>query len=526
MKKLFVPIGLLLFFMLCLVPSGQAQTCVAVSQGTTPPWQLGEKCTFTSSSSPVNIGNVSGLNYFQIFFVPSGTVSAAALSLDSSATGLPSSRTTGGIISAAIIGSLTAAGSYTNSSASTPTVYGQLTPSITGSGNVTVVIYGYINAPASSGGAGPASNVSVTNFPTTQQVSASGNFNNGSIGTNGSTAPGSSTLAAGKNSGNAVPLAVDSSGNAGVNIQNATATSAPTNITSTQAVSVTVGGASIVQFSVTGTWTGTLQPKTSVDGTNYTNAVVWTTLPFSASQATVTANGTFCAIVAGANIFEVLGNTVATGTAVVNINATPGVGCPSPSLQGIYQSALPTLSSGNWSGIEVDVNGQVRLSSHMSGTTAGTAPNSTDIIGGMYNGTTTPSPTAGQSLPLQLGPQGQAFVAGEPENNSLNATKFSPQSALTTAVVVKASVGNVFGFAIMNLSGSVCYLEFINAASGPALGTNAAFSIPIPANTPFTVWSGFAGMGNFSSGISVGMATTYNGSTACGSAAAGVIFYE
>jgi hypothetical protein len=156
-SRWYTAIGLLLFFLLCLVPNGQAQTCLPVSQGATPPWQLGTKCIFTAASTPVALGNVAGLSYFQIIFVPTGTVSAATLSLDSSATA--ASYSTGGIIAAASIGAMTSAGSYANSSAVTPTVFGQLTPTITGSGNVTVVVFGYINNPAPSGGVGGNSTI-------------------------------------------------------------------------------------------------------------------------------------------------------------------------------------------------------------------------------------------------------------------------------------------------------------------------------------------------------------------------------
>src|SRR6202044_2852571 len=62
-NSLFTIVGLLVFFLLCLVPSGQAQSCIPVSQGATPPWQLGVKCVFTSASAPVPMGNVAGLNY-------------------------------------------------------------------------------------------------------------------------------------------------------------------------------------------------------------------------------------------------------------------------------------------------------------------------------------------------------------------------------------------------------------------------------------------------------------------------------
>jgi hypothetical protein len=168
----FTPLGLLLLFLLCLVPAGQAQilstNCVPVSQNPAASFQLGERCIFNSASGSVGAFPAHGLTYWQVFFVPSGTVSGATLSLDSSSTGLSGSWSTGGVVASATIGALTSAGSYANSSATTPTNYLQLTPSITGSGNVTVIVFGYTNNPAASAGGGT---VSVSNFPSTQPVS-------------------------------------------------------------------------------------------------------------------------------------------------------------------------------------------------------------------------------------------------------------------------------------------------------------------------------------------------------------------
>jgi hypothetical protein len=166
-NRYFTIVGLLIFLLLCMVPNGQAQACVPVSQGVAPSWQVGLKCTFTAASTPVSF-SANGLVFWQIFSVPTGTLSAASLSLDSSATGL--SWSTGGILSAGTIGSLTSATSYSNSSATTPTNFAQLTPTVTGTGTITVTLFGYVNNPAIAGGAG-GSNVTVTNFPATQPVS-------------------------------------------------------------------------------------------------------------------------------------------------------------------------------------------------------------------------------------------------------------------------------------------------------------------------------------------------------------------
>jgi hypothetical protein len=121
-------------------------------------------------------------------------------------------------------------------------------------------------------------------------------------------------------------------------------------------------------------------------------------------------------------------------------------------------------------------------------------------------------------------------VTPTPNAASAFATLVSSQSALTTAVVVKASAGNVYGAFVVNASASTCYLEFMNASSAPTLGTAAIFSIPIPGSGTnggvINIPSGAMAMANFSTGISVGLATAYNGASACGSAGTATVFYK
>jgi hypothetical protein len=130
----------------------------------------------------------------------------------------------------------------------------------------------------------------------------------------------------------------------------------------------------------------------------------------------------------------------------------------------------------------------------------GTAPTGTDVMA--VNNVALPSAAAGAAPSL------------------------SSQSSLTTAVVLKSSAGNLYGFSVTNGAASVCYLEFINVGTSPSLGTSALFSIPIPASGSVIVTPNEIPMAAFSSGISVGMSTAYNGSSACGSAATAVIFYK
>src|SRR5579863_2752350 len=149
MKTKLLLVALVAAALVSFAPLGNAQACSPLSQGAAPPYQLGMQCTFTASSSPV-VFNSPGLSYWQVTSMPAGTVSACSVSLDSSLNG--SSFTTGGILAAATIGSCASAASYTNSSPTTPALFGRITPTITGTGTLTVVIYGYSDNPASSGG--------------------------------------------------------------------------------------------------------------------------------------------------------------------------------------------------------------------------------------------------------------------------------------------------------------------------------------------------------------------------------------
>jgi hypothetical protein len=231
-NRWFTAAGLFLFFLLCLVPSGQAQQATPISQAPGTPWQLGLSWTFNSASPSTGTFNVAGLSYYRVLFVPTGTVSGCGFSLDSAAA-LGGSFATGGILSAATIGSCAGAGMYVTTTAAGVTNWGRITPTITGSGSVTVVLFGYTDNPAAGGSIGGS--VAVTNFPSTQVVTQPTGSNlhtvvdsgtitasNPSVGSTGSAVPASGTAFAGKNgSGNLQDVATDSSGNVGVNLQNA-----------------------------------------------------------------------------------------------------------------------------------------------------------------------------------------------------------------------------------------------------------------------------------------------------------------
>ena len=92
----------------------------------------------------------------------------------------------------------------------------------------------------------------------------------------------------------------------------------------TGCVNVDVSRISTVGIQVSGTWSGTLQPEVSVAGQPAADAQV---VPSTSStpQSTITANGVYVAKVAGASTFLLCGNTVASGTASIYLNPSPGV---------------------------------------------------------------------------------------------------------------------------------------------------------------------------------------------------------
>jgi hypothetical protein len=174
-----------LFVALCIVAAVSivgAGTLEAQIVGSAPhleqspgyPWQLGGIWKFNASSSATPGFDVRGISYYRILYVPVGTLNSCSLSIDSatavsSTTGALSSPTIGGIVSAGTIGSCTSPGEYITTSAAGVSLYGQVTPTITGTGSLVVVLYGYSDNP--SAGGTTSANVNVLNFPSPQTVS-------------------------------------------------------------------------------------------------------------------------------------------------------------------------------------------------------------------------------------------------------------------------------------------------------------------------------------------------------------------
>jgi hypothetical protein len=179
------------------------------------------------------------------------------------------------------------------------------------------------------------------------------------------------------------------------------------NITSNQSVCIGVSAEhSTVAVQVTGTWTGTLQPQVAVQGQAATNSQV---VPSTSTTpaATITGNGVYYANVGGLSQFCILGNTVASGTAVIYLNVSKGV------------NASTLGGGGAGSGTVTNTGGNLTLNSVVLG--AGT--NDTKVSTGI---------TTNGASELDLGVAGTNGVLGLKGLTSGTATITAPAVAGTS----------------------------------------------------------------------------------------------
>ncbi len=113
-----------------------------------------------------------------------------------------------------------------------------------------------------------------------------------------------------------------------------------------------------------------------------------------------------------------------------------------------------------------------------------------------------------------------------PSTAAGTALSASVKATVTASVNVKASAGNVYGVSVANGAAAVCWVQFINSASAGTLGTAVIFSVALPSSGVVTISPGTFALGNFSSGIAVGVASSTNSSTACGTGANLTVWYE
>lgn len=122
-------------------------------------------------------------------------------------------------------------------------------------------------------------------------------------------------------------------------------------------------------------------------------------------------------------------------------------------------------------------------------------------------------------------PANAVWGTGAPATGAGAAATASTTAALTV-VNVKASAGNVYGVSVLNAAGTVCWLQFYNTAGTPVLGTSVVWAIPIAAGGVVNQLPGSVALGNFTTGIGIGSATTAAGAVACGTNLAATVFYK
>lgn len=77
---------------------------------------------------------------------------------------------------------------------------------------------------------------------------------------------------------------------------------------------------------------------------------------------------------------------------------------------------------------------------------------------------------------------------------------------------IKASAGNVYGLTVANKASLIIYLQFYNTAGVPVLGTGVQWWVPISSGATLVIPPGTFGLGNFTTGIGMGVATSATGS--------------
>jgi hypothetical protein len=220
-------------------------------------------------------------------------------------------------------------------------------------------------------------------------------------------------------------------------------TSGPSNLTGTGAVSIATSGQSTVAALVTGSWTGTITFRRSVDGTTWETC---NALAAGAIVSSITGNATVYIECAGASIVELLGGSV-TGTAVVTLRASSG---------------LNVVSIGN--AVAITSGGTLTTSDLADGSiSGGTAGSKSIAIGGLYN-TSLPTLTNGEQCAAQLDSSARLYV------NVSNASLTVAQATGTNLHTVLDS-GNLTTVSTVTAVTSITNAVTVQQATGTNLHT-------------------------------------------------------
>jgi hypothetical protein len=200
-------------------------------------------------------------------------------------------------------------------------------------------------------------------------------------------------------------------------------------------VSINVDAQATVGIAVTGTWTGTLQPKISVQGQTANTQVTPSTSTTPA--ATITANGVYRASVAGGSTFLLCGNTVATGTANVFLNATTAT-AGSASGGAPLGNALTMNNSGTGAASGATFDGSAAVTASYN--TFGAAPTASPT----FTGTQTNAPTMKFANATALQPTSGGLITWNLTSNSFTMNDTTGAS-ITVSAGSPSMTGTVSG---------------------------------------------------------------------------------
>lgn len=182
-------------------------------------------------------------------------------------------------------------------------------------------------------------------------------------------------------------------------------------------------------------------------------------------------------------------------------SGTTGTGLLGSGLLAQYNSAAPTVSSGNYNVLQLDSSANLKVNL---------------------------AATSGSGLTVQPGntPNTSPWLMSLQPATAGGWSTYSSASITNTVVSVKSSAGQLGGYRLYNPNASVEYVQVFNLATGSvALGTTTPtyfFSIPPGATANVEFANGIA----HSTAISIAATTTATGSTAPGTALAGFILYK
>jgi hypothetical protein len=186
-------------------------------------------------------------------------------------------------------------------------------------------------------------------------------------------------------------------------------------------------------------------------------------------------------------------------------------GSKSLAVGGVYNSSLPTLTSGQQAAVQLDSSGRqiVVLQNSTVSIASSQTVAVTQATASNLNATVTGTVTANAGT----GPGTAWSVTQTPATTGGVSTNV--QLALTTSAQVKASAGQLYGYRITNTNTGTAYVFWYNTTSAPTIGstTNLIDVIGIPGGASANIGATSTGIA-CSSGIYVAVSTSPNSSAA------------